>query len=204
MPESPRQFYLERIPAQWNRALDKQRALGEAGARVYRDLCAVNTSLRVRITDGAQETFFLNVIDGRMETGEAPKHAVFLTLAHDGAALARLSEEAGDSALGFLGGLAGVAGDIKLTRTRLQNLAGLAGTIRFSLTGPSGFSVTTHFGAGEPSAEPQCSISVRREAYDRLKRGEIQLQDAFLSGHVQVDGDAQMAMQLALSVLSPD
>jgi hypothetical protein len=200
----PRAFYTQRIPAQFNRALEEQVAAGEAGAKLLEDMRAVTATLKIVVESDDGGTFFLNVDRGVMEAGDEPAQPPFLTLVHDAAAFARLEEEAGDSALGFLGGLAGLAGDIRLTRNRLANLEGLSGSVGFEMVGEGGFRLLTHFGSGDPSPEPQCRISVEAEAYRKLKAGELNPQDAFMGGQINVEGDAQMAMQLALAVLSPD
>jgi hypothetical protein len=200
----PRAFYTERIPAQFNRALDEQAGAGEAGARLLENMRAVDATLKIVVESEDGGTFFLNVEQGRMHAGESAARSPFLTLVHDAAAFARLEEEAGESALGFLGGLAGMAGDIRLTRGRLANLEGVSGTVGFEMVGEGGFSLVTHFGAGEPDSEPRCRISVDADAYTRLKAGELNPQDAFMSGKINVEGDVQIAMQLALAILSPD
>ncbi len=61
-----------------------------------------------------------------------------------------------------------------------------------------------HFGPGEPAAEPTTSIAVERGAYAELRSGELNPQDAFLTGRIKVEGDLQLAMQLALAAVSPD
>lgn len=200
----PRSFYTERIPAQFNRALEEQAAAGEAGAKLLEDMRAVDATLKIVVDAEDGGTFFLNVERGRMEAGDSAARPPFLTLLHDAAAFERLEQEAGESALGFLGGLAGMAGDIRLTRSRLANLEGISGSVGFEMVGEGGFSLVTHFGEGEPPADPQCRISVDAEAYGRLKSGELNPQDAFMAGQINVEGDVQIAMQLALAVLSPD
>ncbi|MGH0037612.1 MAG: SCP2 sterol-binding domain-containing protein [Myxococcota bacterium] len=200
----PRAFYTERIPAQFNRALDEQAGAGEQGAKLLEDMRAVNATLKVVVEAEDGGHFYLNVDNGRMEAGDRPARPPFLTLVHDAAAFERLEQEAGDSALGFLGGLAGMAGDIRLTRSRLANLENIQGSVGFEMVGDGGFSLVTHFGEGEPPSEPQCRISVQSEAYARLKSGELNPQDAFMGGQIDVEGDVQIAMQLALAILSPD
>ena len=87
---------------------------------------------------------------------------------------------------------------------RVDNLRAVGGTVRFSLTGPQGFTMLSHFGGGEPAELPECTLSVDSEIYARLRAGEIDPQEAFMSGKVDIEGDMQMAMQLALAVMSPD
>ncbi len=139
-----------------------------------------------------------------MAAGAEPARPPFLTVVQDGPAFRRLSQEAGDSTLALLGGLSGLAGEIKLTQARLDLLADVSGSLRFEVTGPEGFALLTHFGAGEPKGEPDTTLRVAPEAYAELREGRIDPQQAFLGGQIQVEGDMQLAMQLALAVMSPD
>ena len=66
----------------------------------------------------------------------------------------RLIRDAGDSALGFLGGLSGLAGEMKLTKSRLDVLAGVTGTLFFEVTGDEGFAILTHFGESAAKEQP--------------------------------------------------
>jgi hypothetical protein len=206
---TPKAFYTEQLPTQWNRALRDQARAAEAAQRVLAGMRAANATLRIDIAGGAEagdaaETFFLNIAEGELEVGDAAAHTPFLTLVQDTAAFERLAAEAGDSALGFLGGLSGLAGEMKLTKERIDALAAAPGTFRFSLTGEGGFDLVAHFGAGEPAAEPETTITVEMDAYQRLKSGELNPPDAFLGGQIEVDGDMQAAMQLALTMMAPD
>jgi putative sterol carrier protein len=202
--ETPRAFYTERIPTQFNRALAAQEAAGEEGAKVLADMRAVNATLcaEVRCEDGGP--FYLNIENGTMSAGDAPSHPPFLTLRQDRRAFERLAAEAGDSALGMLGGLSGLAGEMKLTRSRIENLRAVAGLLSFEVTGDDGFRLLTHFGSDPFPEEPACSITVSPEAYAELRSGKLDPQSAFLNGAIRVDGEMQLAMQLALAALSPD
>ena len=139
-----------------------------------------------------------------MTAGDEPSHPPFLTLAHDGATFEVLERESGDSVLGFLGGLAGLDAELKLTAQRMENLSGLEGTLCFELTGEQGFELLAHFGAGPVAVEPKCRLEIAREAYEQLRSGELAPQDAFMSGAIVATGDMQMAMQLALAAMTPD
>ena len=148
--------------------------------------------------------FFLNVAGGRLEPGDAAAHPPLLTLRLTRASFERFVAEVGDSALGFLGALSGLAHEMRLTRARVDLLAGLAGSVRFEVRGEGGFALLTQFGAGPPPAAPTTSITVDREAYHALRAGELNPQEAFLGGRIQVEGDLQLAMQLALAAMTPD
>jgi putative sterol carrier protein len=213
MSSGPRDFYYRRVPAQWNKALEDQQQKGreeggEEATRVAKGMVAVDATIRVLVRDdgGSADRLeaFLNIEAGRMTALDEPAHAPFMTLAHDHAAFEVLERESGDSVLGFLGGLAGLQEALKLTAQRMQNLADLAGTLRFELTGDAGFALLLHFGAEPMTDEPRCTLQIAREAYEQLRSGELNPQDAFMSGQIVATGDMQMAMQLALAAMTPD
>jgi len=64
--------------------------------------------------------------------------------------------------------------------------------------------MVARFGAATPGDEPDASLVMDADVYRHLKRGEIGAQDAFFSGAIRVDGDMEMAIQLALADLAPD
>jgi putative sterol carrier protein len=205
MSADPQDFYGRRVPAQWNKTLSSQEGAAAAGdeaaGRALEGMKAVDATIRVQV---AGDDFHLNVAGGRMTAGDAPSQAPFMTLAHDLLAFEVLEQESGDSVLGFLGGLAGLEEEMKLTAGRMKNLAGLEGTLRFALTGENGFALLIHFGDGPVASEPKCTLSVEREAYEKLRSGTLNPQEAFMNQQIQVEGDMQMAMQLALAAMTPD
>ena len=197
-----RRFFTETIPAQFNKALDAQEQLGEEGRRVFEDMRAASGTLRVEVTGAG--IFFLNIEDGRMSTGDTPRHPPFLSVLQDRVAFKQLAAETGDSALALLGGLSGPNRGIKLTRTRIEKLAALRGLVRFEVTGEDGFCLQTHFGPDPFPEAPNTSIRVDATAYRELRAGKLDPQSAFLGGQIQIEGDVQLAMQLALTAIAPD
>ncbi len=200
----PKTFYTEQLPIQWNRALREQERSAEAARRLLEGMRAVDATLRVEVRGDAGGSFYLNIAGGVLAAAAAPAHEPFLTLVQDRDAFERLVAEAGDSALGFLGGISGLAGEMKLTRSRVETLQSMAGCLRFELTGPGGFALLAHFGPGALPETPDATIRVEAEAYRALRSGQLNPQDAFLSGKIQVEGDMQLAMQLALAALAAD
>lgn len=203
-PPDPRTFYGERIPAQFNRALEEQAARGEEGRHVYEGMRAVSATIRVDVEGEGGATFFLNIEQGRMSTGAEPAHEPFLTLLQDRRAFARLAREAGDSALALLGGLSGLAGEMRLTRARIENLRDVDGLVHFEVTGDDGFTLRTHFGPPPVPERAKTTIRVDEQAYRDLRSGELDPQAAFMNQQILVEGDMQTAMQLALAAIAPD
>ena len=203
-PATPASFYGERIPAQFNRALERQQARGEAGRRVYEAMRAVDATIRIDVEGAGGGTFYLNIRGGRMSAESRAAQIPFLTLIQDRRAFDRLASEAGDSALALLGGLAGIAGEMSLTRARVESLRAVDGLVRLEVTGEDGFSVGTHFGGAPVPAEPKARITVDSAAYRELCSGELDPQLAFMNERIRVEGDMQAAMQLALAAVAPD
>ena len=204
---SPRAFYTETVPAQWNRTLAEQEraAAGDEAARKVLDgMRAVETTLCVEVEGEGGGTFFLNVRAGAMKAEDAPSAPALLTLLQDRHAFERIAAEAADSALGLLGGLSGFTGDFKLTRSRMDNLAAISGCLRLEVTGEDGFAFRVHFGGAPVPEAPDAQIKVTPEVYDDLRQGRLDAQSAFMGGQIDVSGDLQVAMQLALAALSPE
>jgi putative sterol carrier protein len=206
---TPQQYYAEQVPSQFNRLLEEQEqaaagADAEYAQQVLDGMRAVTATIRVDVQGEGGGTWFLNICEGRMAAGADAEYAPFLTMIQDAASYERLVAEAGDSALGMLGGLSGLAGEMKLTRARIDNLTGVGGSLQFTLSGDAGFTLLTHFGSDPLPEQPTTTITVDPEGYRKLRAGEIQAHEAFMSGLIQVEGDMQLAMQLALAALSPD
>jgi hypothetical protein len=200
----PRAFYTERIPAQFNRALDEQEAQGPAGRRVYEAMRAVTATIRVDVTGEGGGTFFLDIERGRMSATTDPAQPPLVTLQQDRRAFERIAAEAGDSALGLLGGLAGLAGEIRLTRSRVEDLAEVKGLLHFEVTGEQGFVLRSHFGSDPVPAVPDTTVRIDEAAYRDLRSGSLDPQSAFMDHRIVVQGDMQIAMQLALAAVAGD
>ncbi|MBW2274679.1 MAG: SCP2 sterol-binding domain-containing protein [Deltaproteobacteria bacterium] len=206
----PKRFYGERVPAQFNRTLEAQRRQSEeAGegsdaASVLHAMTAVNASILVVIREQGEERYALDVERGVMSPAAAPGREPFMTLVHDLESFRVLERESGDSILAFLGAIAGLGDEMRLTTRRVENLCAIAGTIRFERSGEDAFSLLAHFGFTPLAESPAATISLDAATYGELERGELEPQDAFLSGRVEVGGDLQVAIQLALAALAPD
>ena len=200
----PRTFYTRTIPEQFNAALDAHEARGEEARELIEALRAVTATIRVEVQGEGGGSFFLNIDAGRMQPGEAAAQPPFLTLRQDRDSFDALVAEVGESAMALLGGLSGLTGGMHLTRGRVENLASVDGTIGLRVEGEGGFEVVSHFGTGPISPEPAATIRIDAGVYSKLRSGELSAPSAFMEGKIQIDGDVQLAMQLALSAVSPD
>ena len=201
---TPRSFFTELLPAQFAAALRAQEQAALAATRLLDGMRAVHATIRAEVRGEGGGTFFLNVDGGRVTPSDAPAHPPFLSLIQERGSFDRFVAEVGGSALGFLGALSGLAQELRLTQARIDLLAGIAGSVQFEVRGAEGFALLTHFGPGEPAATPTTSIHVDRDAYLDLRAGRLNPQDALLSGRIQLEGDLQLAMQLALAAVAPD
>lgn len=200
----PKTFFGERFPTQMNRALAEQEQATAAAQRTLDGMRGVAATIRFVVTGADGGTFFVNFENGRGAAGDSATHPPFLTLSIDRSHYESLWREAGDNVLGFLGGISGMAAPIKLTQFRVKQIAEVGGTLLFELTGTGGFALFARLGEGDPTDPADTTIRVDTEAYRELRAGKLEPQDAFMAGKIQVEGDMQRAMQLALAVLSPD
>jgi len=201
-------FYRERVPAQWNRTLDRQgeAATSDPEARnLFEQMQRVDGTIDVVVrVEGTDRTYHLNIESGRMSSDDIRTHDAFISLTHDMDTFATLERESGDSVLGFLGALAGQSDDMKLTADRLRNLRLLNGSARIEITGGAPMDLVVRFGGNATDAGPDCTLRIGSDAFGALRSGELAPQDAFMAGQVEIDGDMQLAMQLALAALSPE
>ena len=204
MSTDPRTFYREVFPAQFNRALEVQEARGDEAEPLLARMKAANASITAIVEGNDGGTFHLDLVAGRLSAVETPASPAFLTLIQDRASFDRVVAEAGESAMALLGGLSGLAGEMHLTPMRIQNLAAVDGLVHIEVTGDAGFVVLALLGTGARPDAPDTTIRLDEAAYRDLRSGVLDPQSAFMNQQIQVEGDMQKAMQLALAAIAPD
>jgi len=201
-------FYRERVPEQFNGTLESQQRAAQgdpAAAQMLEEMEAVRASIVVQVDDG--ETIHRSVFDiehGRMRSVDHPSRQPFLILGHTLDDFPKIRRECGDSLLGFLGALAGLGDEMRLTSQRVRNLRDLRGSLVFEHVGRDGFALFASLGVEAPESEPRTIIRVDESTYTALRKGELDPQDAFLDGRIEVEGDMEMAIGIALAASSPD
>ncbi len=97
-----------------------------------------------------------------------------------------------------LGGVGGNPAGGELTRSRVDRLRTVRGTLELRLAGDDAERrVTVQF--GEPGGDPpppRCTVAMRQADALRMQKGELTPQGAFMQGIVRLEGDVGFAMQL--------
>jgi hypothetical protein len=206
--EQQRVFYRVRVPEQFNRTLESQRAAARddpAASLMLEEMEAVRTAIVVEVDSGdAIHRHAFEIERGEMRSVDEPVRRPFLILGHTLDDFPNIRRECGDSLLGFLGGLAGLGDEMRLTSQRVRSLRELHGSLVFERVGPGGFTLFASFGIAKPEPKPRATIQLDEAVYARLRGGELDPQDAFLEGEIAIEGDMGMAVGLALAALSPD
>jgi hypothetical protein len=206
--DAQRAFYAVQVPEQFNRTLENQTVSAQsdrAAEDVLAEMQAVRTSILVEIEDGDDlHRHAFDIERGRMQYVDAPAYPAFLILGHTLEDLENIRRECGQSLLGFLGGLAGLGDEMRITSQRVRSLRELNGSLVFERVGDGGFRLFASFGVEKPASEPRARIRIEEAIYARLRQGELDPQDAFLDGLIEIEGDVEMAIGLALAALSPE
>jgi hypothetical protein len=200
----PAHFFGEELPSELNRALREQERRVESERRVLEAMRAVDATLCFEVRGEGGGTFFVNLEGGRASASDRAARPPLLRIVQDRESYDRLVREAGDSPLRLIGGLSGLGEQLRLTRSRVEALAAVAGRVRFEVSGEGGFWLLTCFGGADSGDAADATIRVDASAYEELKNGKLDPPAAFLAGRIEVDGDAQLAMRIALAAMAPE
>jgi hypothetical protein len=96
---------------------------------------------------------------------------------------------------------------LMLDASTQQALAAIKGVVRFEVTGFANrtWQLTVAFGRGSAPArpmEPQSTITVDAETQKLLLAGKMMPPEAYFAGKIQIRGDANLAMQLGMAMMS--
>jgi putative sterol carrier protein len=193
-------YFEKRVPEAWNARLAEQAARGADGAETYAKMRAADFALEVELSSGGR--FHLVVADGAMRAAPKASADPVLTLALSEADCERLERNVGPSPMKLLGGVGGNA-DFVLTPARLGALREIEGTMRLEVTGADPWGVVLHFGAG-PVPEVTTTVSIGDAEFAQLISGALDLQGAFMTGKLQLGGNVEVPMKMAMAIMTPD
>jgi hypothetical protein len=194
---TPEAFYREIVPARWNDRLERAFADAQSGAELR-----IDTTVRVVVGQPEGETFFLNIRDGRIATEDRPQGEISIDVSQDRRGFERIAADSDGDPLRFLGLLAGSGEPLRLTKTRLRALQSLDGALELRVTGDSGFRIGLCFGS--PRVGRRATVTMTPAVYEAMRDGALDLQRAFLDGQLELSGDLDLAMRVALAAFSPD
>ena len=193
-------YFEKRVPEAWNERLAQQAARGADGADLLAKMRAADFALEVEVASGGR--FHLVVENGAMRAASQPSKSPVLTLALGDGDCDRLERTVGPSPMKLLGGVGGNA-DFVLTPARLAGLREIQGTMRLEVTGASPWGVVLHFGAG-PVPEATTTVSIPDAEFEQLISGALDLQGAFMTGKLQLGGNVEVPMKMAMAIMNPD
>jgi hypothetical protein len=101
--------------------------------------------------------------------------------------------------------LGGVGGDpnFALTPARVGALREIEGTMRIVVTGAQPWGVILHFGA-PPIPTVTTTVSIADAEFAQLLSGALDLQGAFMTGKLQLGGNVEVPMKMAMAIMSPE
>ena len=200
-PLTPEVFFTEKIAPQTKRRIeDLKRQLISLEQQIEQRVTAQAT-IRVVVEGEGSGTWYLNIDKGEMTVGSEAAFPPLMSIYESRAYFdwsVSMASEAG------LFGPSGQKTQNELTRSRIERLQKLTGLIQFVFTElPDGseLSFFLQLGAGERPETPQTVLTMKAEDAQKMARGEINAQAAFMGGVMQVTGDMALAMQFGTAMM---
>ncbi|MCP4004028.1 MAG: SCP2 sterol-binding domain-containing protein [bacterium] len=196
----PSEYFKKMVPEAWNRRLQEQLDCGPEGAELLEKMRTANFSLAILVPDAG--SYQLLVRNGEMTTASIAEPDVLLSMQMGTSDCGKLEASVGSSPMALLGGVGGTP-DFVLTPSRLEVFKEIEGTMRVQVTGDDAWGVTIHFGA-PPVPDPLTTISIPEEEFQQLISGELDLQGAFMTGKLEMEGDVEVPMKMAMAIMAPE
>ncbi len=194
------EYFEKRVPKAWNDRLAEQAARGAAGMDQLAKMRAAEFALEIEV--GASGRFHLVVERGEMRTTASVHPDPLVTLGLSESDCAQLEATVGPSPMNLLGGVGGNP-DFVLTPARVSALREIEGTMRIEVTGSQAWGVVVHFG-GPPVPVATTTVSIADAEFTQLLSGALDLQGAFMTGKLQLGGNVEVPMKMAMAIMTPD
>ncbi|MBI3304617.1 MAG: SCP2 sterol-binding domain-containing protein [Deltaproteobacteria bacterium] len=200
-PITPETFFTEKVAPQFRRRIDDLRRQILSLEQQVQERMTAQATVRVVIEGEGSGTWHLNVKGGEMTVTAEPAFPPILTVYQPRSYFDWAVSMATDAGL-F--GPSARNSQSELTRSRIERLKLLKGLIQFTFThlpdgGEQSFCI--QLGEGERPAAPQTVLSMKAEDAQKMARGEINPQMAFMGGIVKVTGDMALAMQFGAAMM---
>lgn len=198
---TPESFFKEQVAPQFGRRIDDLRRQIMSLEQQLQERLTAQATVRVVIEGEGGGTWHLNVNKGEMTVTADPVFPPFMVIYQPRAYFNWAAAMAAGTGL-FGPGARNNQGE--LTKSRIERLKSLKGLIQFTFTSlPDGSeqSFCIHLGEGERPAVPQTVLSMKAEDAQKIARGEINPQAAFLNGTIKVTGDLALAMQFGAAMM---
>lgn len=194
----PVEFFRTHVAPRSRRRIDELRGQIKRCEAELADRLAAEATIEIMLEGDGGGIWYLNLREGDTEVSPAPAGPPLVRVVQtrqDWEALARAELASG-------GGDGGMPAGGDLTRSRVERLRGLRGTLEFRLAADDGERRTVvHFGDGtQTPPAPRCTLRLRADDARRLRNGEVAPQAAFLQGLVKLEGDLAFAMQVGAAL----
>ena len=200
-PLIPEAFFKEKVAPQFSRRIDDLRRQIVSLEQQVQERMTAQGSVRVVIEGENVGAWYLNVSKGEMTVTAEPVFSPLMTVYQPRAYFDWAASMATDAGLFGPGARNNQS---ELTKSRIERLKLLKGLIQFTFTHlPDGSeqSFCLQLGDGERPAAAQTVLSLKAEDAQKMARGEINPQVAFMSGIIKVAGDMALAMQFGAAMM---
>jgi len=200
-PPTPEVFFKEKVAPQFSRRIDDLRRQILSLEQQLQERVSAQGTVRVVVEGEGGGTWYLHVNKGEMTVTAEPVSPPFMTLYQPRPYFDWAVSMATDAGLFGPGAR---SNQNELTKSRIERLKLLKGLLQFMFTNlPDGSeqSFYLQLGDGERPAAPQTVLSMRAEDAQKIARGEINPQVAFMSGVIKVIGDMALAMQFGAAMM---
>jgi hypothetical protein len=200
-PVTPESFFTEKVAPQFRRRIEDLRRQILSLEQQVQERMTAQATVQIVIEGEGGGTWYLNVNNGEMTVSAEPAFSPLMTIYQSRSYFDWAVSMATDA--GILGP-GSRNNQSELTKSRIERLKMLKGLIQFTFTHlPDGgeHRFFLQLGEGERPAIPQTTLTMKAEDAQKMARGELNTQMAFMGGIIQVSGDLALAMQFGAAMM---